>query len=105
MPVASMPSLLRRTVRGALLAITVGSVPAAGQATARPNASPTPVRLARAPFGRLPDGRVPELFTLTNAHGVEVRITNYGAIVTVVRTPDRTGRLDDIALGYDSLAG
>jgi aldose 1-epimerase len=61
--------------------------------------------VTRAPFGQLPDGRAAELYTLTNARGVEVRITTYGATITVLRTPDRTGRLDDIVLGYDDLAG
>jgi aldose 1-epimerase len=46
-----------------------------------------------------------ELFTLTNAHGVEVRAMTYGAIVTAVRTPDRQGHLDDVVLGFDSLPG
>jgi aldose 1-epimerase len=59
----------------------------------------------RSAFGHLPDGRAVDLFTLTNAHGVEVRVMTYGAIITVVRTPDRDGRLDDIVLGFDSLAG
>jgi aldose 1-epimerase len=59
----------------------------------------------RAPFGRLPDGRAVELFTLTNAHGLEVQAMTYGAIITVLRTPDKSGRLDDIVLGFDSLAG
>ena len=57
------------------------------------------------PFGQLPDGRAVELFTMTNAQGVEVRVMTYGGIITVVRTPDRTGQLDDIVLGFDSLAG
>ena len=57
------------------------------------------------PFGRLPDGRSVELFTLTNPHGVEVRVMTYGAIITSIRTPDRSGRLADIVLGFDSLAG
>jgi aldose 1-epimerase len=61
--------------------------------------------VTRAPFGRLPDGRVVELFTLTNAHGVEVRAMTYGGIITVIRTPDRNGKLDDIVLGFDSLGG
>src|SRR5688500_4126794 len=61
--------------------------------------------VTRAPFGRLPDGRDVELFTLTNAHGVEVRAMTYGGIITMIRTPDRTGKLDDIVLGFDSLAG
>ncbi len=56
-------------------------------------------------FGALPDGRAVELYTLTNAHGVEVRAMTYGGIITVVRTPDRNGQLDDIVLGFDSLAG
>lgn len=41
------------------------------------------------------------LFTLRNASGVEVRITNYGAIVTSIVVPDRNGDFADIALGYD----
>src|SRR5438105_13129267 len=57
-----------------------------------------------APFGSLPDGRAVELFTLTNAHGVEARIITYGAIITVLRTPDRAGHLDDVVLGFDSVA-
>ena len=57
------------------------------------------------PFGQLPDGRTVQQFTLTNAHGLEVRVITYGAIITSVRTPDRAGRLDDIVLGFDSLAG
>jgi len=44
-------------------------------------------------------------FTLTNAHGIEVGVITYGAIITVIRTPDRAGRMDDIVLGFDSLAG
>jgi aldose 1-epimerase len=61
--------------------------------------------LRRAPFGKTADGQPVELFTLTNAHGIEVRLTNYGGIITSLKTPDRSGRFDDIVLGYDSLSG
>ena len=61
--------------------------------------------VSRAPFGTLPDGRAVELFTLTNAHGVEIRAMTYGAIITAIYTPDRNGRRDDIVLGFDSVAG
>ena len=57
------------------------------------------------PFGTLPTGENVELFTLRNAHGIEVRLTNYGGIITSIRTPDRAGRFADIVLGYDDLAG
>ena len=60
---------------------------------------------SRAPFGRTADGQPVDLFTLTNAHGIEVRLTNYGGIITSLKTPDRSGRFDDIVLGYDSLSG
>ena len=59
----------------------------------------------RAPFGRLPDGRAVELFTLTNTHGIQVRAMTYGAIITSIQTPDRNGKRADIVLGFDSLAG
>ena len=62
-------------------------------------------RVARAPFGQLPDGRPVELFTLTNVHGTEVRAMTYGAIITSIRTADRSGTRADIVLGFDSLGG
>ena len=61
--------------------------------------------VTRAPFGELPDGRAVELFTLANAHGIEVRAMTYGAIITSIRTPDRRGRVEDVVLGFDSLPG
>ncbi|MDP1621190.1 MAG: aldose epimerase family protein [Bacteroidales bacterium] len=53
-------------------------------------------------FGKA-DGKEVFLYTLTNANGVIVKITNYGAIITSIVVPDRDGRLGDIVLGYDSL--
>jgi aldose 1-epimerase len=61
--------------------------------------------LARAAFGALPDRTAVEVFTLTNANGLEVRAINYGGIIVSLKTKDRTGKLDDITLGYDDLAG
>jgi aldose 1-epimerase len=58
-----------------------------------------------ASFGRLPDGTEVGLFTLTNARGLEIRAIAYGAILVSIRTPDRNGRLEDIALGFDDLDG
>jgi len=53
----------------------------------------------------MPDGRPVQLFTLTNAGGLVARITNYGATITELLVPDRAGRLDDVVLGFDDLAG
>src|SRR5438105_13721939 len=73
--------------------------------TQRHMESPVTPTVTRAPYGRLPDGRAVDVFTLANPSGVVVRAMTYGAIITAVRTPDRAGHLDDIALGFDSLAG
>ena len=45
-----------------------------------------------------------EVFTLTNAAGVEVKAMTYGAIITSWRAPDRNGQFADIVLGYDDPA-
>ena len=54
-------------------------------------------------FGQTPEGQSVVIYTLTNSHGAEVKITNYGGIVTSLKVPDRTGRLGDIVLGFDNL--
>lgn len=59
--------------------------------------------VTRSPFGTLPDGTAVELFTFSNANGIEVRAITYGGIIVSLRTPDRAGTLDDIVLGFDSL--
>ncbi len=61
--------------------------------------------ITRTAFGTTADGKPVELFTLTNAHGVEVRAMTYGATIVSLRTPDRGGRLGDIVLGHPTLAG
>jgi aldose 1-epimerase len=45
------------------------------------------------------------MFTLKNAHGLEVRAISYGATIVSLRVPDREGRLDDVVLGHDDLDG
>ncbi|MBT2558003.1 galactose mutarotase [Hymenobacter sp. ISL-91] len=56
------------------------------------------------PFGETADGTDVQLFTLQNAHGMQVAITNYGGIVTRLLVPDRAGRLGDVVLGFDKLS-
>jgi aldose 1-epimerase len=45
------------------------------------------------------------IFTLSNGKGMEVRVAEYGATILSIRVPDRNGVVDDVALGFDSLAG
>jgi aldose 1-epimerase len=59
--------------------------------------------VTQCPFGKLPSGKAVDLFTLTNAHGLVAKITNYGTILTELHVPDRKGRLGDVVLGFDNL--
>ena len=61
--------------------------------------------MLRQPFGRLSDGNEADVYTLTNRKGMEVAITNFGGIIVSLKVPDRTGKMDDVVLGYDSLDG
>jgi aldose 1-epimerase len=49
-------------------------------------------------------GKGVDLFTLTNANGMQASITNYGAIITAIRVPGQGGTLTDVVQGFDSLA-
>jgi len=56
-------------------------------------------------FGKTPDGKQVDLYTLTNSSGIRARITNFGAILVSLEVPDRDGNLADITLGFDKLDG
>lgn len=44
-----------------------------------------------------------KLYSLANANGLKIDVTNYGGRIVTLFTPDKNGRLGDIVLGYDSL--
>ncbi|MGV3590023.1 MAG: aldose epimerase family protein [Adhaeribacter sp.] len=55
-------------------------------------------------FGALPDGREAHLFTLRNAAGMEVKITNYGGYIVSWTAPDKNGKQENITLGVPTFA-
>ncbi len=55
-------------------------------------------------FGRLTDGQEVVEYTLQNTRGAQVKFITYGGIITSIRVPDRSGRLANVALGFDNLA-
>src|SRR5689334_10020579 len=61
--------------------------------------------ITKEPFGKTDEGIGVDLYTLTNAKGAEAKITTYGGILVALKVPDRNGKLDDVVLGYDNLAG
>lgn len=65
----------------------------------------TEVNISKSVFGALPDGRSADLYTLKNANGMVVKISNYGGTITYWSAPDKEGKYADITLGCDSLQG
>ncbi|MGZ5497241.1 MAG: aldose epimerase family protein [Candidatus Aminicenantales bacterium] len=105
---------MRSSTKPALLAVLalalVFRAPACKKEAVAPGAKspeqgdPT-MKTKREHFGRLADGTAVDIYTLTNASGLEARIMTYGAILVSLKVPDRNGALADVNLGFDSLAG
>jgi aldose 1-epimerase len=86
----------------AMLSAACGSQPQPA-AVPQPGAPSAPV-VKRQSFGTA-NGSAVEMFTLTNKNGVEVDAITYGGIITSIKTPDRTGKIADIVLGFNSIDG
>jgi aldose 1-epimerase len=71
----------------------------------RKDVSPMSTSVTTVGFGKLPDNREVLQYTLTNRNGMSAQIINYGATVTSLKVSDRTRKLEDVVLGYDSLQG
>jgi aldose 1-epimerase len=56
-------------------------------------------------FGKTHDGHEVKVHTLTNLHGLRVRLIDYGATLISVETPDRSGKNTNITLGFPTLEG
>jgi aldose 1-epimerase len=61
-------------------------------------------QLSSEPWGTLHGGDRVRLYTLRNAHGMKVAISDLGATLVSWHAPDRAGRLGDILLGHDTAA-
>lgn len=56
-------------------------------------------------FGILPDGHEVHQYLMRTASGSSVSIIDYGAIVTSIVVPDKTGKVENVVLNYNSLQG
>ena len=60
-------------------------------------------KLNKEGFGTAADGKTAVLYTISNGPGMEVKVTNYGGIITSITVPDRHGMPGEVVLGFDSL--
>ena len=59
----------------------------------------------RSDFGTTAKGERAALYTMKNQNGMEIAVTDYGAILVKVLVPDKDGKLKDVVLGYDDVRG
>ncbi|MFH1194821.1 MAG: aldose epimerase family protein [bacterium] len=63
------------------------------------------MEITKEKFGTTSDGKEIDIYTLTNANGMKVKITNFGGILSQVWAPDKKGELKNVVLGYNDLQG
>ena len=56
-------------------------------------------------FGKTPEGTAIDLYVLKNTHGVEANVITFGAALVSLKTPDRSGNIADVVLGYKDIDG
>ena len=99
----------------AMVAIAVGGTAVvtttsafASSSNGQCNSSPTiTVEPFGSPVADTPYSSTPEQtfrYTLTNCHGMQIRLLTYGAITQSITVPDRHGHMADIALGFATLS-
>jgi aldose 1-epimerase len=69
-----------------------------------PLASHLEAKVTKSDFGNMPDGTKVEIYTLEEG-AIKARVMTYGARLVSLEVPDRKGKVADIVLGYESLAG
>ena len=63
-----------------------------------------PMNYSQKEFQSEINGKKTDLYLLTNKQGMTVTLTNYGAKIVSIFVPDRKGNLNDVVLGFGSLA-
>ena len=83
--------------------IILGSSLCLSSCSNQPKNQMTKSGLNPADFQTVIDGKATDLYTLTNANGMEVCVTNFGGRIVSIMTADRNGELRDVVLGFDNI--
>jgi aldose 1-epimerase len=62
------------------------------------------MRITREKFGETSTGKAVSRYILENQQGVKAGILDFGAVLSNLWVPDGEGRLDDVVLGFDTVA-
>src|SRR5262245_37800229 len=61
------------------------------------------MKVEEALYGKTPSGEEVRVYTLANKNGLKARVISWGAIVTELQVPDRSGKPADVVLGFEKL--
>lgn len=63
------------------------------------------MKISKVPFGKTKSGEEASLYVLENKKGMKVTFSDYGATIVGIFTPDKNGKIEDVALGFDDVTG
>jgi len=90
--VAAAPSSAAPSRNASVGAVAVKAAPL-GRAT-----------ISKESFGETPGGRPVDRYTLTNTHGMTMKVLTFGGVIQKLRVPDRNGHFRNVVLGFNSVA-
>ena len=61
------------------------------------------VSIAKSAYGKTDKGVQIDQYTLKNHKGMEVNIITYGGIITSLKVPNKTGKSEEVVIGFNSL--
>lgn len=94
-----------KSMKTSILGMGISLIMLGSCATREPQSVLTLSGLNPANFETLIDGVKPvKLYTLKNANGMEICVTNFGGRLVSVMVPDKNGKMTDVVLGFDSIA-
>lgn len=93
---------MKRTIRSLYLLMILALLLSFGPAAS--NAASESGTLSKQTYGTTADGIEVVEYTLTNVHGIEVKMITYGGIITSIMLPDRQHAMKNVVLGFDNLA-
>ena len=63
------------------------------------------IKISQKDFGTIQKtGQKAHLYTITNKNGASVDISTFGATVTSIKIPDKSGKIIDVTQGYDNVS-
>lgn len=87
-----------------LALLSLASVVACKKSTPAASELPKGFAVQETPWGTVEEKPI-TLYTLTAPNGFTARITNYGATLVSLMTPDKSGNFGEVILGFADLAG